>query len=86
MNLLCSLHYVLILSLTCILKVLIGLKVLRSLSWDPGDLISFALLSSFFKILILLLLYFLAVPCDMWDLSSPIRDQTHAPFTGSVES
>ena len=46
MNLLCCLHYALILSLTCILKVFTGPKVLRSLSGDPGDLILFALHSS----------------------------------------
>ena len=27
---------------------------------------------------------FLATPCSMWDLSSPIRDLTHAPFSGST--
>ena len=87
MNLLCSLHVALILSLICILQVLIGPKVLRSLSGDPGDLILFALHSSpFFKFCFLLLFYFLALPCDMWDLSSPPRDQTCAPFTGSMES
>ena len=26
---------------------------------------------------------FLAVPCTMWDLSSPTRDQTHAPALGA---
>ena len=29
---------------------------------------------------------FLATPHDMWDLSSPARDQTHAPCNGSMES
>ena len=28
--------------------------------------------------------FFLAMPCSMWDLSSPTRDQTHAPCIGSV--
>ena len=30
--------------------------------------------------------FFLAVPCSMQDLSSPIRDQTGAPCTGSKRS
>ena len=30
--------------------------------------------------------FFLAAPCSMWDLSSPTRDQTPAPCSGSVES
>ena len=30
--------------------------------------------------------YFLAVPCGMWDLSYPTRDQTCAPCIGSMES
>ena len=29
---------------------------------------------------------FLAAPCGMWDLSSPTRDGTRAPCSGSVES
>ena len=29
---------------------------------------------------------FLAKPHSMWDLSSPIRDQTCIPFIGSAES
>ena len=30
--------------------------------------------------------FFSAVLCDMWDLSSLTRDQTHAPCSGSSES
>ena len=30
--------------------------------------------------------YFLAAPCSVWDLSSPTRNQTQAPCTGSTES
>ena len=30
-------------------------------------------------------IYFLAVPHGMWDLSSPIRDRTCAPCSGSAE-
>ena len=30
--------------------------------------------------------FFLAVLRDMRDLSSPTRDQSHAPFSGSMES
>ena len=30
--------------------------------------------------------FFLAAPCGMWDLSSPARDQTHVPCSGSTES
>ena len=30
--------------------------------------------------------FLLAAPCSMWDLSSLIRDQTHIPGTGSLES
>ena len=29
---------------------------------------------------------FVAVPCSMWDLSSPIGDQIHAHCIGSAES
>ena len=29
---------------------------------------------------------FLAVPHGMWDVSSPIRDRTHNPCTGTMES
>ena len=29
---------------------------------------------------------FLAAPCSMWDLSSPTRDRTHVPYSGSMES
>ena len=32
------------------------------------------------------IIYFLAMPSGMWDLSSPTRDQTHAPSIGSSES
>ena len=32
------------------------------------------------------LLLFLAVPCGLWDLSSPTRDWTRAPCSGSAES
>ena len=31
-------------------------------------------------------IFFLAMLCSMWDLSSPTRDQTHAPCIGSMES
>ena len=31
-------------------------------------------------------LFFLAMQPDMWNLSSLTRDQTHAPYMGSVES
>ena len=30
--------------------------------------------------------YFLAAPCSIWDLSSPTRDRTLTPCTGSAES
>ena len=30
--------------------------------------------------------FFLAVPCYLWNLSSPTRDQTQAPWSGSMES
>ena len=30
--------------------------------------------------------FFLAAPHGMWDLSSPIRDQTHDPCIGRAES
>ena len=30
--------------------------------------------------------FFLAVPRSMWDLSSPTRDRTRAPCSGSAES
>ena len=30
--------------------------------------------------------FFLAMPGSLWDLSSPIRDQTGAPCIGRVES
>ena len=33
-----------------------------------------------------LLLLFLAAPCSMWDLSSPTRDRTRVPCSGSAES
>ena len=26
--------------------------------------------------------FLLPIPCGMWDLSSPTRDQTHAPCSG----
>ena len=29
---------------------------------------------------------FLAIPCGMWSLSSPTRDQTRSPFIGNMES
>ena len=29
---------------------------------------------------------FVCLPCGMWDLSSPTRDQTQAPCIASVES
>ena len=35
---------------------------------------------------ILFLFIYLAMPCGMWDLSSPSKDGTRAPFGGSVES
>lgn len=41
--------------------------------------------SSFFSV-ILFIFIFLAVPSNMWDLSPSTRDQTHAPFIGSMES
>lgn len=59
MNLLCSLHDALILSLICILKVLIGPKVPDLCLGTLGDLILFALHSSpFFKILFFIILFF----------------------------
>ena len=30
--------------------------------------------------------FFLALPHSIWDLSSPTRDQTHTPCSGSAES
>ena len=30
-------------------------------------------------------LFILAAPCGLWDLSSPTRDQTHAPCSRSME-
>ena len=36
--------------------------------------------------LICFLFFFLAAPCGLRDLSSPTRDQTHAPYSGSTES
>ena len=30
--------------------------------------------------------FFQATPCGTWDLTSPIRDQTYAPCSGSTES
>ena len=35
---------------------------------------------------LLSLSFFLATPHGMWDLSSPTRDGTRAPCSGSVES
>ena len=34
----------------------------------------------------LIFFFFLAVPHSVWDLSSPTKDQTHAPFSGSTKS
>ena len=36
-----------------------------------------------YYILLLYFIYFL--PCGMWELSSPIRDLTHAPYSGNAE-
>ena len=47
------------------------------------------LVSSFFSsafIFSFLFVCFSAIPPGMWDLSSPTRDKTCAPYTGSVES
>ena len=33
-----------------------------------------------------LVIYLLAIPFSMWDLSSLTRNQTHAPYSGSTES
>ena len=41
--------------------------------------ISFFFFSDFFCL-------FLVMPCDLWDLSSLTRDQTHSPCSGSAES
>ena len=36
--------------------------------------------------LVIIHFYFLAVPCIVWNLSSPSRDQIHIPWSGSAES
>ena len=46
---------------------------------------------SFYKNFILINFFTLiffggAVPHSVWDLSSPTKDQTHAPFSGSTKS
>ena len=38
------------------------------------------------SLFIYLFIYFLATPRGMWDINSRTRDQTRAPWTGSVES
>ena len=48
-------------------------------SWLPGTLTT---LSYFYYCFLI----FLATPCGIWDLSSPTRDRTCAPCSGSVES
>ena len=42
--------------------------------------------SKIFFFVIVIVWGFLAVICSMWDLSSPARDRTRAPCSGSVES
>ena len=44
------------------------------------------LLKNYFIPLIIIYFYFLALPSDMRDLSSPTRDWTHTPCIGSVGS
>ena len=40
----------------------------------------------FVYLFIYLFIYFFAAPFGMQDLSSPTKDQTHAPCIGSMES
>ena len=50
------------------------------------DIVIFFLMETFyFYFLAFIFFYFLAVRCGMQDVSSLIRDQTRAPYSGSVE-
>ena len=65
-------------------KSILGLSDLLKLVFDGKSLSEPAFI--FFKNTVFYLLLFLALPCNMWDLSSLTRDQTHASCSGSLGS